>query len=82
MLLEVAKLHASEGQRGFQNTLQIAGIDGLSEAAKSASDSAKEAAQHAKNASDSVTAVKDAITKPKKRTIKADSGKTYTVEDA
>lgn len=81
MRLESARQPAS-------NTVQIAGLDGVSDTMKKSIEAAQSAAEHAKKAGETVSKMHDVaikldekLAKKTKRTVKSSSGKTYTIED-
>jgi hypothetical protein len=65
--------------------VQVTGIEGFSDAVKKATEAAKAAGEHARTAGDAAKAAQAQLAavppRPRKRTVKAPSGKTYTVED-
>jgi hypothetical protein len=64
-----------------ENTVQIAGVQELGQALKDMGGMTEKVAEHARAAGEAVREIKEIGARKRKRTIKTDKGKTYTVEE-
>jgi len=76
--LEHVRSQAQPAAEGKQ--IQLVGLEGIQDSVKKATEAAQSANDNVKAVTDKVNQLHEEVKKPKKRTIKAPSGKTYTVE--